>query len=941
MPYKTGIRLLGVARNPANGFPARLLVALAGFECGEVPGLIRNYRDDEALSAARFYREIFGEDFYLEVCRRPDSKSDGSLRRLVAFAREGNIPLVAANAVHYLDDQDAPTAALREAISQQVPLERFLTRRGERSLVPSYIMAERFGDLPEALLNARQISERCSFTLPLGSWRAPDIPRLSGALAEDQLTRLVYQSAAERCPNMNPTVCSRLEEELGVIRGLGMATVFLVAHDLAKTCVEREIRSGRKVQLRGSAVNSLVLFALGVSNVDPIDHNLVFERFLHLNKPSLPDIDLDVQRSRRLEVRDFIIERYGAERVATLGTITTYHARSLLRDAAPVLGLPKDVVFGALEGVYGQPLQHLLELAASNPELKGNRLLRHQKVRRALEKCAPLDGLPARITAHPSGLVIGPSNLEQWVPLEARDGTFITQYPADAIEEMGILKIDLLSSPTLDVLEEARILVLGNQGEDPSTETERRDDPEVFALHRNGESIGCFQVESPLQQELAERLRPQEFSDLATLLALGRPGPMRARLHEEYLRRRNGGEHLLDDPAGLKDCLVETHGILLYQEQTLQIAHHLANFSYGDADLLYRFLTQAGRAEEKLDLYREQFLTGASDNGMDRETGTDLWKYLAQGTGYAFPKGHAVAYAGLAYEALWLKRYYPAELLCALMNHQPCGSYPPRVLMMEARRLGIGLKPLDVNASSMGWTVENGTLRVGLRQLKGMTDSGLRRIVLAQRERPFIDFEDFVLRTWLPNQLVENLVLAGAFDRLEADRDGLVADLPVVLRRRRKAGRYALGFPGRSGSPGAPRLDSSRRDRMLWEFGLLGFCTTGTPFELMREDIKELTSLQLLASTEPGQLVSVAGSVIRRHASVNRNGQRTVFLTLEDGTGMGNIVVFSNAQIISARSLMRESWLLVEGIVQDRGPAGRSVIANRAEPLQVRVNRGT
>ena len=237
----------------------------------------------------------------------------------MAFAREGNIPLVAANSVHYLEDQDAPTAALREAISQQVPLERLPTRRGERSLVPSHIMAERFGDLPEALLNTRQVSERCSFTLPLGSWRAPDIPRLSGSLAEDQLTRLVYQSAAERCSNMILTVCSRLEEELGVIRGLRMATVFLVAHDLAKTCMERGIR----FQLRGSAVNSLVLFALGVSNVDPIDHNLVFERFLHLNKPSLPDIDLDVQRSRRLEVRDFIIERYDAERVATLGTITT------------------------------------------------------------------------------------------------------------------------------------------------------------------------------------------------------------------------------------------------------------------------------------------------------------------------------------------------------------------------------------------------------------------------------------------------------------------------------------------------------------------------------------------------------------------------------------------------------------------------------------------
>ncbi len=734
---------------------------------------------------------------------------------------------------------------------------------------------------------------------------------------------------------MNPTVCTRLEEELDTIRALQLSTVFLVAHDIAKLCLERGIR----FQLRGSAVNSLVLFALGVSNVDPLGHNLVFERFLHVGKSSVPDIDLDVQRSRRLAVRNLIIERYGQEQVATLGTITTYHARSLLRDAAPVLGLPKDVVFGVLEGVYGQPLQNLLELGPLNPGFRENRLLRHPKIRRALEKCTALDGLPSAITSHPSGLAIGPSNLGQWVPLEARgDGTIVTQYPTDAIQEMGILKIDLLSSPTLDVLEETRILARRNHEQDLAVDPGLPNDPEVFALHRSGESIGCFQVESPLQRELSVRLQPQGFNDLVILLGLGRPGPMRARLHEEYLRRRNGGEHMLDDHTGLKKVLAETHGILLFQEQALQVAHRLAHFSYRDGDVLYRSLTKAGRTEEETALYREWFLTGLVDNGIDQETGTDLWKYLTQRTGYAFPKGHAVAYAGLAYEALWLKRYYPAELLCCLMNHQPCGSYPPRVLVTEARRLGIGVKPLDVNSSSMGWTLEGGCLRVGLRQLKGMTDSGLRRILLAHRERPFSGFEDFVLRTWLPNQLIENLTLVGAFDSLDPDRDGFVAELPTILRRRRKAGRFASGFPGQSGPHRVAPSGSHRRDWMMWEFGLLGFCATGTVFELLYEDYPDLMPLQILASTEPGQHVFVAGSVLRRHTSVNRNGQRTMFLTLEDGTGLGNIVVFSDAAIISVRSLMSESWLFVDGTVQDRGPAGRSVLANRVEPVHFSVS---
>lgn len=900
------------------------LIALSGFRCGEIAQLVRNYHDDKAIAAVKFYREIFGDGFYLEVCRELRSGGETPLRRLIAFARQAQVPLVATNAVHYLDPEDAATAALRKAIAQQAPLRHFLSNSSDRFLASNESMVQLFKDLPEALVATRHISDQCNLPWPPSSWQFKDAAELDGTASDERLTRLTYQTAAERCSNMNRAVCHRLEEELAVIREMGLAHVFLMAHELAASCREKGIR----IQLRGSGVNSQILFALGVSSVEPMNHNLMFERFLHPDKQELPDLDFDVQRSRRDEVRHLLAERSGSHRVATLGAISTYNARSLLLDAAPVLGLPKDAVFGALEGSYEQRFKDLLLTGEDlNPKLRENRLLRHPKVR-ALESCVGLDGLPHAISAHPSGVVIAEIDLTGLVPLQKhKDAQIITQFPAEALGELGIIKLDLLSSPTLDVLEEARSLT----GTSPCGKDERND-ANVFALHRTGGTIGCFQIETALQRELADRVEPETFQDVVVLLALGRPGPMRARLHEEYIRRRNEPGLGFEDPMGLKDCLEETCGILLYQEQALEIPHRIANFSYVDADGLYQLLTHPKGSEGKLLAYKERFLSGAIDNSFDPDTALAMWRNLTQIAGYSFPKGHATAYAGLAYEALRLKHYYPLEFLCALLNHQPCGSYPVRVLVMEARHLGIGLAPLDINVSAIKWTVEQGNLRVGLSQLKGMTDSSLRRILLARKERYFENLDDFVARTWLPSYLIENLVLVGALDSLEVERGQTLEELSMILRRRRKGGRSTLGFPGARSSV-AIQTTYCRRDKMIWEFGLLGFCSTATLYDLLRDEITELVPLELLGTNEPGERVCVAGSVVRRHISQTRTGQPMRFFTIEDGTGLGNVVMFSDAQTKSTGSLKKASWLMVAGTVQERGPGGRSILASQVEPL--------
>ena len=322
------------------------LIAICGFRCGEVSRLVRDYRDAEALATLKFYREVFGDGFFLEACRDFSPGIEAPLRRLVVFGRQNQVPLVATNAVHYLDPQDAATAALRKAIAQQAPLKDVLAGNGsDRFFASTQDMVHLFRDMPEALAATQQISDQCDFPWPPTSWPVKDVAGSDGTTSDERLTRMTYQAAAERCSSMNQAVCHRIDEELSVIRETGLASVFLIAHDLAVSCREKGIR----FQLRGSGVNSQVLFALGASSVEPLNHNLMFERFLHPNKQKLPDLDFDVQRSRREEVRELIVNKYGSDKVATLGSVTTYNARSLLREAAPVLGLPKDEAFGALE----------------------------------------------------------------------------------------------------------------------------------------------------------------------------------------------------------------------------------------------------------------------------------------------------------------------------------------------------------------------------------------------------------------------------------------------------------------------------------------------------------------------------------------------------------------------------------------------------------------
>ncbi|MCK4697801.1 MAG: DNA polymerase III subunit alpha, partial [Dehalococcoidia bacterium] len=475
-------------------------------------------------------------------------------------------------------------------------------------------------------------------------------------------------------------------------------------------------------------VDSLVVYVLDISNIDPVEYDLLFERFMHPLRHEPPDIDLDIDRRRRDEARDYICQQYGAENVACVGTINTCMARGAIRGVGKALQLPRDVIEQACDGIHYLSVAGLLEYAGSRPELKNSDIYRKPEMAEFFRLCAAIDGFPRHMSVHLGGLVIGDGRLSDMVPLEwSSGGDIISQYDKDDIEKLGIVKMDLLALPTLTVIGDTVDSIKENHGVDIDLAEIDRNDPEAFAMLRDGRSIGTFQLESPAQREMAGRLLPNRFEDIIVSISLVRPGPLKSGMDKVYLPRRHGREPVTYIHPRLENALGETMGVILYQEQVLRVAHDLAGMSYAGADGFRRAMTH-DRTEEEMEKMRDSFISGASRNGVSRAVAEKVFQQLAAFAAYGFCKAHAAAYAELAYQTLWLKCHYPAEFMAAVLSNQPVGYYPSRVLVAEARRSGVKILPLDVNSSSGSYTVENGAIRVSLRQLKGMSGEALESI---------------------------------------------------------------------------------------------------------------------------------------------------------------------------------------------------------------------
>jgi error-prone DNA polymerase len=905
------------------------LIALSGCARGELPVLVGKGKIEKAKEAADFYREIYGADFFVELIRYPAMESISSTYWLANFANEEGIPVVATNNVHYSEMEEYKIKELLNAISQNIPVSQLQSYRTvEQYLKSPEEMAILFSDLPQAMYMTEDIASRCNLELEIGKLHFPRFDVPEDETDYSYLSRVAQAGALSKYGHITPKVSHRLEHELETINKLGFCSYFLVVWDIIRWAREGGIRC----QARGSAVDSLVVYVLDISTIDPIEHNLLFERFMHDLRREPPDIDLDIDRRRRDEVRDYIYQKYGHNNVACVGTINTYMARGAIRDVGKALQLPKEIIDEACKGIHWLSASQLLECVDSRPELKKSDIYRRPELAEFFKLCAAIDRFPKHMSVHLGGLLIGDGQLSDLVPLEmSSGGDIISQYDKDDIEAIGIVKIDVLALPTLTVIEDTLKSINQNHGVDIDLKKIERNDPAVFAMLRDGKAIGTFQLESPAQREMAGRLLPNRFEDIMVSISLVRPGPLKSNMDKTYLPRRHGKEPVTYIHPRLKKALSETLGVILYQEQVLKVAHDLAGMSYAEADGFRRAMTH-DRSEAEMGKMRDSFISGALRNGINKSIAQKVFEQLAAFAAYGFCKAHAAAYAELAYQTLWLKCHYPAEFFAVLLSNQPMGYYPPRVLVADARRQGVQILPLDVNRSSDNYTVEYGAIRIGLRQLKGMSEGAIASILSERAKGIFTSLRDFVLRTDVSRPILESLIKVGAFDSL-GNRNDLLGHLPRLAGLKNKMRiKPLLEDAGTEIDPTTKSTSVDVKTMTFIESGLLNLNLSAHPLDFRNADsgITKMKDLSLIAA---GKVVKIAGSVIRYQTPPTRNGNRVVYVIMEDGTGIADVTVFSDVQERCGQVLFREGWLEVTGKIQRRGLKATSIIAEDLSPL--------
>jgi len=923
----------------------RHLVALSGCRRGEVPARLAAGDRPGALAAARRYAEIYPGSFYVELTREhPGERGEAVfISRLAALAREAGLPTVATNNVHYPTPDRAGLQDLLVCVQTLTTVhDRHPLRRtsSEAWFKPPREMAALFAGYPEALANTAAIAARCNLDLGLGALHFPYFPVPEGETTAGFLERLCREAIARKYPPAGRAAAmARLEHELDVIRHLRFEEYFLVVWDIVRYARSQGIRcSGR-----GSAADSIVSYLLDITGVDPIAADLLFERFMHKERRSMPDIDLDFDSRRRDEVMEYVYRTYGANHTAMVATVNTYNARSAIREFGKALGLPLEVI-----GRVSKSFPHIRAAAIrpaleTLPELRG-RGLDDPQLSALYDFCQAADGFPRHLSVHLGGMIISRDPITDLVPLErSAKGMVVAQYDKDDVEALGLVKMDLLGLRNLSAMEETCRLLREGRGLDLDLDAIPLDDEPTYRLLRSTQTIGVFQLESPGMRGLLRGLQPTHFEDVIANISLFRPGPMQADMIGPFLARRHGREPVTYPHPAMAPPLRTTYGVILYQEQVLEVAAAVAGFTLGQADLLRRAMTKQ-RTPEEMERIRETFMQGARARGVAEEAAEEIFRRLSAFAAYGFCKAHAACFGYLAYQTAWLKAHYPAEFLAAILSNQPMGFYPAEVIMQEAKHLGLAVLPVDVNHSRDRYTVEypggKPAIRQGLMQVAGMSAAALEAILHARDEGgPFTCLEDFHRRVQgVPLPLVETMVKCGAMDALGAKRE-LLWQLRCLGRSRQQAPPSQLHlFPAAEAPNPAPTLPAPTMvEEVALQLGLLGMSTRCHPLYFCRRELarRRVTPGRALEDLPHGRWVRVAGIVIARQRPPTRSGQTVVFVTLEDESALIEVTVFPRIYEQFGPVIFAHNALVVEGRLQKEDRYGVAVVASRVEGLEV------
>lgn len=957
------------------------LIALSACLAGEIPQLILQGQYQEAVQAAKRYQETFGQgNFFLELQENGIPEQTKVNQALVRISRETGIPLVATNDCHYMYQDDAFSHEVLLCIQTGKTMsdpDRMRMHSDEFYLKSPQEMAQAFADYPEALANTTEIAERCNVELEFDCLSLPHFETPQGESAAEYLRQLCQIGLEQRLQNKTESISEqtykeRLEHELEVIIEMGYADYYLIVWDFIRYAREQGIIVGPG---RGSGAASLAAYALRITNIDPIKYNLLFERFLNIERVSMPDFDIDFCYERRNEVIQYVTEKYGADHVSQVITFGTLAARAAIRNVARALDVPYADADRIAKMVPTELNITLDQALAINPELR--RYYDNDEVtRRVIDLSRRLEGMPRHASTHAAGVVIAGQPITELAPLARNEDSIVVQFTKDNIEKVGLLKFDFLGLRTLTVIQDTVNMVKANKGIEIDIDGLDFADPRIYEMISAGDTACVFQLESPGMTRFMKDLKPDNFEDIIAGISLFRPGPMEQ--IPRYVEARHDASKIKYDHPLLEPILNVTYGCMVYQEQVMQIVRDLAGFSLGQSDNVRRAMSK--KQPEVIAGYKDLFLNGGIDengqkvpgacaNGVPRQVAAKIFEDVMAFAGYAFNKAHAAAYAVVAYDTAWLKYYYPVEFMAAMLNSWLGSLDQAARYVRAAKELGIEILPPDINKSYARFTTENGGIRFALGGVKNVGQAAINKIV-AEREKngEFTGFGDFMRRICeydINRRMIESLIRSSALDSFGVARAKMIAVLePFASQLQNQRKMSSLGqisifqLPGLEeqqpdDEPVYPDVSEFDVDMLLaMEKEMLGLYITGHPLDAYREDLaayQTMTAQDMIAFDEPPEgsevpvmspelldqtAVVVGGQIIRRRNQYTKRNDLMAFLEVEDLTGSFEVIVFYTVYEKYVNLLDEGKAILIRGRLSVREDEPIKVIAEEFFDLE-------
>ncbi len=936
------------------------LICLSSCLGGELPQLLLKGKPDAARATAAKYKLLFGEDYYIELQDHGLLDQRRMLPELIQVARELDIPLVATNDIHYIHQADQAVQDVLLCIGTGKTLDdpdRLKFHSDQLYMKTPSEMAQLFAQAPDAISNTIRIAEKCQVELQFGQAILPRFEPIPAKMDAAQYLRQLcveglehrYGSTAAWQQKLEKRdIQKRLDYELGVIEKMGFSDYFLIVWDFIRYAHLHGIMTGPG---RGSSAGSLVAYVLNITSVDPIRYRLLFERFLNPERISMPDIDIDFNDERRDEVIDYVVKKYGSQHVAQIITFGTLAARGAVRDVGRVMNVPYNEVDKAAKMIPNLPGITIDAAMRHSPELK-QLYDRQPKVAELIDMARRVEGMPRHASTHAAGVVISREPLTHYVPLqEGTEQTALTQYSMEYLEQIGLLKMDFLGLRTLSIIERTLSWIKIRYGNKLNLDQLQDDDPDTYIMLGKGDTTGIFQLESAGMRRVLRDLKPTEFEDIISVLALYRPGPM------EFIPKYIQGKHGLIDVeyphSSLEPILADTYGIIVYQEQIMQIASKMAGFSLGESDLLRRAVSKKKR--EVLDHERTHFVVGSITQGFSADDANRVYDMIVRFADYGFPRAHATAYGVLAFQTAYLKAHYPVEFMASMLTAVMGNQRKVAEYVDECRRMGIEVLPPDVNESGVtftpfGSTDLEGTLvrgiRFGMAAIKNVGTQAMDSIILERQSSPFEDMADLCRRIDLRvcnKRVLEALIQAGALDTLPGHRAQLVAmldetveaalkwrkekeDLQIHLFGLVEEVNWIITYPEIRPYTVMQQLDLERE--------LLGMYISGHPLDNYEELLRQLGAdpMHLLHEYPDESVVYAAGMVLSTRTIVTKKGQPMAFAEFEDRIIKVELVLFPEVWRLYSRLAEKGKVIIVRGKIQQQDEDFKLIVDQIYQP---------